>query len=89
MKIALLGDPHFGIKNDSEAFLNYYREFYENIFFPTLIERNINSVIIMGDTFDRRKHTNHVTLKSAKDILFDKLNIILLFFRSLSQDQNP
>lgn len=72
-QIALLGDPHMGIKNDSEAFLNYYREFYENIFFPALSERGIKNVIILGDTFDKRKNTNHSTLQAAKSMLFDRL----------------
>ena len=33
MKIALINDTHFGARNDSQAFMNYFRKFYEIIFF--------------------------------------------------------
>ena len=39
MKIALINDTHFGARNDSQAFMDYFRKFYEEIFFPTLEER--------------------------------------------------
>ena len=36
MKIAILGDTHFGVRGDSIKFHDYYRKFYENEFFPYL-----------------------------------------------------
>ena len=30
MKIALLNDTHFGVRNDSEAFRNYQLRFYND-----------------------------------------------------------
>ena len=36
MKIAILNDTHFGVRNDSEAFRNYQLRFYNEIFFLTL-----------------------------------------------------
>ena len=41
MKIALLNDTHFGVRNDSEAFRKYQLRFYNEIFFPYLKEHNI------------------------------------------------
>lgn len=73
MKIAIITDQHFGARNDSVAFLNYYEKFYENVFFPKLKEEGINTVLILGDTFDRRKYVNFLTLKRAKEMFFDKL----------------
>ena len=35
MKIALVTDTHFGGRNDSKAFDNFFRKFYEEMFFPT------------------------------------------------------
>ena len=73
MKIALITDTHFGARNDSLVFSNFFQKFYENIFFPTLKERNIKSVIHLGDVVERRKFINFKTLNSMKDILFDPL----------------
>lgn len=73
MKVALITDVHWGARNDSQAFVEFYRRFYENCFFPTLEEQKIDTVIMLGDTFDRRKYTNHATVKAAKDIYFNKL----------------
>ena len=70
MKIALITDTHFGARNDSLLFLDFFRKFYENIFFPTLKERGITEIIHLGDVVDRRKFINYKTLNSMKDILF-------------------
>lgn len=74
MKIALITDVHWGARNDSLNFIEYYKKFYNNIFFPKLIENKIDTVLMLGDIFDRRKYTNHVTLYHAKKIYFDKLH---------------
>ena len=58
MKIALITDTHFGARNDSLLFLDFFRKFYENIFFPTLKERGIKEIIHLGDVVDRRKFIN-------------------------------
>lgn len=54
-------------------FLDYYQQFYENIFFPKLEELGIKVVFILGDTFDRRKYVNFFTLARTKEMFFDKL----------------
>ena len=72
-QVALITDVHWGARNDSQAFVEFYKKFYENVFFPTLLEKKICHVIMLGDTFDRRKYTNHATIKAAKEIFFDKL----------------
>jgi predicted phosphodiesterase len=73
MKIALITDTHFGARNDSLLFIDFFRKFYENIFFPTLKERGITDVIHLGDVVDRRKFINYKTLNSMKEILFSPL----------------
>ena len=73
MKIALITDTHWGARNDSAAFVEFYRKFYEHCFFPTLKDLNISHIVMLGDTFDRRKYTNHATIKAAREIFFDKL----------------
>ena len=73
MKIAVITDQHFGARNDSPHFLDYYEKFYKHTFFPTLDSNGINTVLILGDTFDRRKYVNFYSLKRTKEMFFDEL----------------
>ena len=72
-KVAIITDQHFGARNDSIHFLDYYERFYSGTFFPTLEEHGIDTVLILGDTFDRRKYINFFTLKRSREMFFDKL----------------
>jgi len=58
MKIALLNDTHFGARNDSLIFDDFFHKFYNEIFFPYLKEHNIKTLIHLGDVVDRRKFIN-------------------------------
>lgn len=73
MKVAVITDQHFGARNDSQVFLDFFQKFYDNTFFPTIDELGIKTVLILGDTFDRRKYVNFYALQRAKDMFFDKL----------------
>ena len=73
MKIALINDIHVGTRNDSLEFDAYFEKFYRHVFFPTLEEHGIKTVVILGDIFDRRKFINFQILHNAKRYLFDKL----------------
>jgi DNA repair exonuclease SbcCD nuclease subunit len=73
MRVAIITDQHFGARNDSTAFLDFYERFYNETFFSTLDSNNIESVLILGDTFDRRKYVNFYSLDRAKKMFFDKL----------------
>jgi DNA repair exonuclease SbcCD nuclease subunit len=53
--------------------LDYYEKFYNETFFPAITDANINTVLILGDTFDRRKYVNFYSLKRTKEMFFDKL----------------
>lgn len=75
MKLAIITDQHFGARNDSIAFLDFYQKFYDNTFFPVLDEHDIDTVLILGDTFDRRKYVNFHSLQRAKEMFFDKLAV--------------
>ena len=72
MKIALITDTHWGVRNDSNHFLEYFEKFYKNEFFPGLEERGIKTIIHLGDIVDRRKYINYVTLRKMKDIFIDE-----------------
>lgn len=73
MKVAIITDQHFGARSDSQIFISYFKKFYDDVCLPYLIENNIDTVIDMGDTFDRRKYINYVSLASAKEMWFDPL----------------
>jgi DNA repair exonuclease SbcCD nuclease subunit len=73
MKVAIITDQHFGARNDSQVFLDFFEKFYEQTFFPTLDANSITTVLILGDTFDRRKYVNFYALDRAKKMFFDKL----------------
>ena len=71
MKVAIITDQHFGARNDSTQCLNYYEQFYNNVFFPKLKEEGITTILILGDTFDRRKYINFNSLARAKKMFFN------------------
>lgn len=83
MKIAILGDTHFGVRGDSLKFHDYYKKFYDNVFFPYLKENNITNVFQLGDLFDRRKFINFNTLALSKQYFFDQIAALELKFYTL------
>lgn len=72
MKICILGDTHFGMRGDSLLFHDYYRKFYEEVFFPYLNDNNIKIIFQLGDLFDRRKFINFNSLHLARKYFFDR-----------------
>jgi len=66
MKIAILGDLHFGARNDSHEFMNYFDKFFNDVYFPEIQKRNIKETIQLGDIVDRRKFINYVTLNKLR-----------------------
>lgn len=73
MQVAIITDTHFGARADSLAFLSYQEKFYDEVFFPTLIENKIDTILHLGDLYERRKYINFVTLKKCKEMFLNKL----------------
>lgn len=73
MKVALITDQHFGARNDSIQFHEYYKKFYQEFFFPILLENGIDTIVELGDIFDRRKYVNFDTLYRAREYFFDPI----------------
>jgi DNA repair exonuclease SbcCD nuclease subunit len=65
MKIAILGDTHFGARNDHALIAKAQREFLDR-FFADIEERGITTAVHLGDVFDRRKYLNIQTLNWVK-----------------------
>ena len=73
MKSALLNDTHFGARNDSLIFDDYFHKFYDDIFFPYLKEHNIKTLIHLGDIVDRRKFINYKIAHNFRHKFLQKL----------------
>ena len=63
----------FGARSDSKTFLEHQSRFFEEQFFPYLETNKIDTIIHLGDIFDRRKYINFYTLKRSKEFFFDEL----------------
>jgi len=66
MKIAILNDTHCGIRNSSDIFIANADTFYNNTFFPYLVENNIKHIIHLGDYYDNRKYINFRALNENR-----------------------
>ena len=73
MKVAIITDQHFGARKSSKFFHDYFKKFYDNVFFPYLKEHKINTIVNMGDTFDNRRNIDISSLEWAKVNYFDPL----------------
>jgi len=73
MRIAILTDTHFGARNDSQQFLDYFLGFIENQFLPECEKQNIDTVLHLGDLMDRRKFVNFNTLNQVRERFIEKL----------------
>ena len=73
MKLVILGDTHFGARGDSLDFHKFFQRFYDEVFFPYLLENDIKVVVQLGDLFDRRKFINFNSLYLARKYFFNKL----------------
>ena len=73
MKILLITDQHFGVRNDNQHFLTHYKKFYSEIVTPFIDAHNISTVIALGDTFDKRRSINFMSLEAAKNMWFNPL----------------
>jgi DNA repair exonuclease SbcCD nuclease subunit len=73
MKILLITDQHFGVRNDNQSFINHYKKFYNEIVIPFIKVSKIDTVIALGDTFDKRRSINFMSLNEAKEMWFNPL----------------
>ena len=73
MKIAILNDTHCGIRNSSDIFADNADAFYNDIFFPYLLENNIKRIVHLGDVFDNRKFINFKSLNRYRKVFLSKL----------------
>jgi DNA repair exonuclease SbcCD nuclease subunit len=77
-RVWVLGDLHFGVRANSQEWLEIQQEFFEEFFIPTLKKhvRKGDVLVQVGDTFDNRQSINIKVLNYAVN-LFERLGEIL------------
>lgn len=99
-KVLLVTDTHFGCRNDLAIFHDYIGRFYNEVFFPYLENNGINTIVHLGDIFDRRKYINFESLERCREYFFEQLekrnlNLHLIignhdtFFRDTNRVNSP
>ena len=73
MKLAIITDQHFGARKGADYIHNYFKKFYDNVFFPYLEKNKIDTIVNMGDTFDNRRNIDIQSLEWVKINYFDRL----------------
>jgi len=73
MKLAILNDTHFGVRNASDVFLNYAEDFFVNTFFPHCKKHGIRRILHAGDFFDNRRFLSIKVLERIRSIFLDRL----------------
>ena len=73
MKIALITDSHFGARNDSLSFNDYFYKFWEEVFFPYIKKEGIDTIIHLGDIMDRRKFVSYKIAKDFRERFLQKV----------------
>jgi DNA repair exonuclease SbcCD nuclease subunit len=73
MKVAIITDTHYGARKSSRHLHEYFEKFYTDVFFPTLEEENISTVIHLGDAFDNRKGIDFWGLDWTRRVVLNPL----------------
>jgi DNA repair exonuclease SbcCD nuclease subunit len=83
-KVIILGDLHYGARNNSIVFHRQMDLFANNVLIPYMNEHNIKTIFQLGDCWDIRKNVNFLTLYEAKNNFFDKLKENDITFHTLA-----
>lgn len=75
MKVALISDLHFGVKQSDVTFQKSQLKFFEEQLVEELKMRSIDTIFVLGDVFDTRQtvnvQTNNVVLNLFKNVFAD------------------
>lgn len=74
MKVGLITDTHFGIRGDSAQVQTHLEKCLDH-FFDVMKSENVETIIHLGDLFDRRKFVNFSTAKFAREKFLERLDV--------------
>ena len=74
MRVSVITDTHWSARKSSRLFQDYFEQFYNNVFFPTLEQHGIDTIIHMGDAFDSRKSIDFVGLDWTRKVVLEPLS---------------
>ena len=72
MKIALITDIHFGVRGASQYFIDRYKLFFKDVFFPYIDQQGVSTILCLGDTWEDRKSININALRAAREMFFNE-----------------
>ena len=81
MRVCLLSDTHFGVRKNSEIFLNSQIRFITEQFVPYLENNDIENIFWLGDVWDNRSSINIKVMNAVYDLFenyLKKFNIYVL-----------
>lgn len=73
MKIAIVGDTHFGARNSNLTIQYWQEKFWTDVFWPYIDKHKITTIIQTGDYFDNRKWINLQTMAFQKKMFVKNL----------------
>ncbi len=96
--VAIITDTHYGARKGAQYLHDYFEKFYSEVFFPTLKERGVDTILHLGDAFDSRKSIEYQSLQWAKRVVFDpmkdyKVHMVVgnhdCYFKSTNKTNSP
>jgi len=72
MKIMVVGDLHFGARNNSQLYLNFQTDWFLNELIPNIKKNKCDAIVLLGDVFDNRASISLPVLQKVRE-LFSKL----------------
>lgn len=67
-KIAVVGDPHFGLRDSSPHYFQYQELFFKEVLVPECERQGVKTIVLLGDLFHSRQSVNVRLLHEVKKL---------------------